>query len=165
MTPSGIEPATFRFVAQHLNHCATAVPKPRFKGCDLRNRKYIQCCSVCQFGSTLITVVSTAVQTTISVIFMARFNHCTALLCFFDLHPCVIAQKSVTRCTIMLNIFISLLYMFRAFTCPSSGENYCIYATLVFVSLYGWRLGFWLGFQPNQQTRRHPYRLTNTSVA
>ena len=26
MTPSGIEPATFRFVAQPLNHCATAVP-------------------------------------------------------------------------------------------------------------------------------------------
>jgi len=23
--PAGIEPATFRFVAQHLNHCATAV--------------------------------------------------------------------------------------------------------------------------------------------
>jgi len=23
---AGIEPATFRFVAQHLNHCATAVP-------------------------------------------------------------------------------------------------------------------------------------------
>jgi len=27
MTPAGIEPATFRFVAQHLKHCATAVPK------------------------------------------------------------------------------------------------------------------------------------------
>ena len=26
VTPSGIKPATFRFVAQHLNHCATAVP-------------------------------------------------------------------------------------------------------------------------------------------
>ena len=25
IAPSGIEPATFRFVAQHLNHCATAV--------------------------------------------------------------------------------------------------------------------------------------------
>jgi len=25
MTPAGIEPATFRFVAQRLNHCATAV--------------------------------------------------------------------------------------------------------------------------------------------
>jgi len=26
MIPSGIEPATFQFVAQRLNHCATAVP-------------------------------------------------------------------------------------------------------------------------------------------
>jgi len=26
MIPTGIEPATFRFVAQQLNHCATAVP-------------------------------------------------------------------------------------------------------------------------------------------
>ena len=26
MTPAGIEPAAFRFVAQHLNLCATAVP-------------------------------------------------------------------------------------------------------------------------------------------
>jgi hypothetical protein len=26
MISPGIEPATFRFVAQHLNHCATAVP-------------------------------------------------------------------------------------------------------------------------------------------
>jgi len=24
LTPAGIEPATFRFVAQHINHCATA---------------------------------------------------------------------------------------------------------------------------------------------
>jgi hypothetical protein len=28
LTPAGIEPATFRFVAQHLNHCDTAVPWP-----------------------------------------------------------------------------------------------------------------------------------------
>jgi hypothetical protein len=27
MTPSGIEVATFRVVAQHLNHSATAVPQ------------------------------------------------------------------------------------------------------------------------------------------
>ena len=27
LTPAGIEPATFRFGAQHLNHCATAVPR------------------------------------------------------------------------------------------------------------------------------------------
>ena len=31
MTPSAIEPVTFRFVAQHLNHCATAVPRPSCK--------------------------------------------------------------------------------------------------------------------------------------
>ena len=28
MTPFGMEPATFRFVAQHLNHCATVVSCP-----------------------------------------------------------------------------------------------------------------------------------------
>jgi len=28
MTPSGIESATFRLVAQHINHCATAPPPP-----------------------------------------------------------------------------------------------------------------------------------------
>ena len=27
LTPAGIEPATFRLVARHLNHCATAVPQ------------------------------------------------------------------------------------------------------------------------------------------
>jgi hypothetical protein len=27
LTLAGIESATFRFVAQHLNHCATAVPR------------------------------------------------------------------------------------------------------------------------------------------
>jgi len=26
MTPAGIEPATFRFVTQHIKHCDTAVP-------------------------------------------------------------------------------------------------------------------------------------------
>ena len=34
IAPSGIEPATFRFVAQHLNHCATAVPKTAAVKCD-----------------------------------------------------------------------------------------------------------------------------------
>ena len=30
VTPAGFEPAIFRFVAQHLNHCATAVPLTEF---------------------------------------------------------------------------------------------------------------------------------------
>jgi len=31
LTPAGMEPATFRFVVQHLNHCATAVPPRKLK--------------------------------------------------------------------------------------------------------------------------------------
>ena len=38
MTPAGIEPATFRFVAQHLNHCATAVPQSLLLRTRKRNR-------------------------------------------------------------------------------------------------------------------------------
>ena len=41
---------------------------------------------------------------------------------------------------------MSLLYMFLPFKCPSSGESHCIYATLVFVTLYVWRLVGWLDF-------------------
>ena len=37
MTSSGIEPVTFRFVAQHLNHCATAVPPKHIIRSTLRN--------------------------------------------------------------------------------------------------------------------------------
>ena len=35
MTQSGIEPATSRFVTQHLNHCATAVCL--FEICNMQN--------------------------------------------------------------------------------------------------------------------------------
>ena len=35
MTPAVIEPATFRFVAQHLNHCATADRSPHNTKCVL----------------------------------------------------------------------------------------------------------------------------------
>jgi len=31
MTPAGIETATFRFLAQHLNHCATVVTQLYYK--------------------------------------------------------------------------------------------------------------------------------------
>ena len=61
-------------------------------------------------------------------------------------HPRTISQISPTKCTTrFVCSFISLLYMFRASKCPSSSvENCCIYATLIFVTLYGWRLVCWL---------------------
>jgi len=37
LTPAGTEPATFRFVAQHLNHCAAAVPRICFVGLNYEN--------------------------------------------------------------------------------------------------------------------------------
>ena len=45
LTPAGIEPATFRFVAQHLNHCATAVP-------------WVQYSSLCNAKASVPTVSS-----------------------------------------------------------------------------------------------------------
>ena len=38
-------------------------------------------------------------------------------------HEMFFLQISPTRCTIPLNTFIALLYMFRASMCPSSGEK------------------------------------------
>jgi len=35
MTPVGTEPATYRFVAQHFNHCATAVPPESYSNKDI----------------------------------------------------------------------------------------------------------------------------------
>ena len=39
MTPAEIEPATFRFVAQHLNHCATAVLISHMKEPEILHNK------------------------------------------------------------------------------------------------------------------------------
>jgi len=66
------------------------------------------------------------------------------ILCFVDrasLYNLVNKSNYVHN---SVNTFISLLYMFRASMCPSSQENFCISATLVFVTLYGWRLVCWL---------------------
>ena len=42
LIPAGIEPAAFRFVAQHLNHCATAVPhRPEVWGLNLHYTEMI----------------------------------------------------------------------------------------------------------------------------
>ena len=81
------------------------------------------------------------------VIFLPQVKNTLRTEVYFFLLFCghfLILQINPIRCTILLSIFISLLYMFRATMCPSSGDNYCIYATLVFVTLYGWRLVCWL---------------------
>ena len=51
LTLAGIEPATFRFVAQHLNHCATAVP--RLKPLFIANSSVIMFCTLTLTGTNL----------------------------------------------------------------------------------------------------------------
>jgi hypothetical protein len=43
VTPSGIEPPTFRFVAQYLNHCATAVPSLHNMDWYIRSKASVYC--------------------------------------------------------------------------------------------------------------------------
>jgi len=45
--PSRIEPATFRFVAQHLKHCATAVPVYIYIYIYIYTHTHTHCVCVC----------------------------------------------------------------------------------------------------------------------
>ena len=54
-----------------------------------------------------------------------------------SVQPGTILQINPTRCTILLGMFISLLYMFRATMCPSSGE--------ITVSVWHWYLSLCMG--------------------
>jgi len=64
MTPAEIEPATFRFVAQHLNHCANTVhikvdysykssgfKVPEVFFCFAKCPAQAAFCSTCKFGT------------------------------------------------------------------------------------------------------------------
>jgi len=44
LTPAGIEPATFRIVAQHLSHCATAVPKQTWYLSQITKYQIVESC-------------------------------------------------------------------------------------------------------------------------
>jgi len=72
-----------------------------------------------------------------SVIRFAAIDMYHSILCFVVLHPCTILQIKPNRCTILFSIFISLLYMFRATMCPSSGE--------ITVSMWRWYLSLCMG--------------------
>jgi hypothetical protein len=48
LTLAEIEPATFRFVAQHLNHCATAVPNRHYS-----TNGYL-CCNEIESGKAIL---------------------------------------------------------------------------------------------------------------
>jgi len=65
-------------------------------------------------------------------------------------------QIKPTRCTVLLSIFISASLHVSGNYVPIIRRTYCICATLVSFTLYGW-----LTSRPDS----HPYRVKNTSVA
>ena len=61
------------------------------------------------------------------------------------MHPCInFFQMKPTRCTRLLSIFISTSPHVSRNCVPTIRRAYCIYATLVFFSLYGWMSGLHL---------------------
>jgi hypothetical protein len=64
VTPSGIEPATFRFVAQYLNHCATiSGPQSEEKADIIYNViQYGDCALVSKIGSQFATAAGIVSQ-------------------------------------------------------------------------------------------------------
>ena len=79
MLPAGIEPATFRFVTQHLNHCATAIKH-----------------TITKWGIAYYVIASYFTRSGV----ISRYQH-TEGDTFF------LFQMKPTRCTLPLSIFIS----------------------------------------------------------
>jgi len=85
MTPSRIEPATFRFVAQHLNHCTTVVPKIS-----------------CLFISILCSFILTCISDSHPQIFrrtIVLVQHLASSLCLGDCSVHRLREDSRNLCT------------------------------------------------------------------
>ena len=67
-------------------------------------------------------------------------------------HPRTISQINPTRCTILLK-YVCLFLFSTCFghPCAHHQESHCFCATLVFVTLYGWRLVSWLDWNPTNR--------------
>jgi hypothetical protein len=79
------------------------------------------------------------------------YQHFGVIYVLLTMHSCIILKIKPTRCTIFLNMFISLLCMFWATMCPSSREITVSMWHVVFVTVCG-RLS---GMHPAYQTVIH----------
>jgi len=84
-----------------------------------------------------------------------KFHVITTQLCiFFLMRP--------TRCTLLLSIFISTSLHVSGNYVPIIRKTYCIYATLVFFSLYGWLSGL-QNRQPPIHSEKYQCRIDTVS--
>jgi hypothetical protein len=90
MTPSGIEPVTFRFVAQYLNHCATAVPtltvyRPYFSEYGIFNKTHgramFTICLQNKCSSRLYHTWVLVKETAMPLSTLCFWNYCVHVFC------------------------------------------------------------------------------------
>jgi hypothetical protein len=106
LTPAGIEPATFRFVAQHLNHCATTSVSKCFGICAL-NR--LNAPEPLHYGDISLTLVNSEFQHAncvrtkcICIVFLKKFgvpffrNVTTNIISLFTVKA---VQSSISICS------------------------------------------------------------------
>jgi len=96
----------------------------------------------------------------------ALFNLLGALYVLLTVLPCIISQTNPTRCTVLFNIFIyfSSLHVSGIHVPTIRRKLLYLCDTGICHSLWV-ATGLLVGVKSNQQTRRHPYRVTNTSIA
>jgi len=76
------------------------------------------------------------------------------------LHPGIIFFKiKPNRCTLLLSIFISTSVHVSGNYVPIIRRTYCIYATLVCFTLYGWLSGMQQTRQPPIQSEKYQCRI------
>ena len=101
--------------------------------CD-REWRLVDCRS---WASETTGTEHSATTATVPVAAPSGWIYVVLISCFLSMHPCTILQKNTTRCTIVLSIFITPLYMFRATMCLSSEE--------VTESMRHWDLSIFMG--------------------
>ena len=101
----------------------------------------------CTAAGTTVTLVTklTMVMLVTKVIMNICFVDRASLYNLFQMKP--------TRCTLLLSIFISTSLHVLGNYVPIIRRTYCIYATLVFFTLYGW-LSDRLTRQPPIQSKK-----------
>ena len=86
-------------------------------------------------------------------------NIVNPILCFVDRASLYsLFQMKPTRCTLILSIFISPSLHVSGNYVPIIRSIYCIYATLVFFTVYGWLSGLLVGMGliPTSRPESHP---------